>query len=174
MNIHPELAAGLKWGSHLPALVGALVASCGPVLEVGIGHFSTPFLHSWSAAAKRELISLEADAEWGGPFHRKYLSDLHTFDLRAYEHSVPAVIEARKDFGVGFSFGVAFLDHSPGVRRVEDFKLLAPHAAYLVVHDYQDEIEAGIAPLLTSEFEYRIFDEYLPRTLVASLKYAVP
>ena len=178
MNIHPELVAGLKWGSHLPSLVWSLVASCGPVLEVGVGHFSTPFLHSWSQAAKREIISLEADAEWGEPFRRKYLTPLHRFDLRAYELSVPAVIEERKieeakdGITIGSTFGVAFLDHSPGVRRVEDFKLLAPHTAYLVVHDYQDEIEEGIAPLLESGFEYRIFNDYLPRTLIASLKYA--
>jgi hypothetical protein len=50
VNIHPELEAGLKWGSHLPSLAACLASSRGPVIELGVGHFSTPFLHAYCAS----------------------------------------------------------------------------------------------------------------------------
>ena len=64
MTVHPSNKNEVAWTSWLPALAHALGRSVGPVLEIGIGHFSTPFLHEYCKATDRNLVSVEADPQW--------------------------------------------------------------------------------------------------------------
>ena len=152
----------LAWGSHLPPLFACLAASSGPVLEVGVGHFSTPILHAYCMAAYRNLFSVEDHAEWYSEFRTKYQRSGHEFITGDYSVVVPEMAKLK--------WGVAFIDNSPGgKRRADDFTSLISSADFVVVHDYHGENEEAIQPLITvGHILWKVFGDYSPPTLVAS------
>jgi hypothetical protein len=118
------------WGSHIPALVAALVETTGPVLEIRAGHFSTPLLHSLCAAAGRELLTVEGDAQWCERFE----------SLETESHEIRHVASAN---GIALAlgereWGLVFVDNAPDEAR--KFALLSASAltsAVIVCHDAQ-------------------------------------
>ncbi len=153
------------WGSHLPALLACLSDTVGPVLELGIGHFSTPALHAYCGPTDRLLVSVEADPKWYEQF-RKFQGGKHIIIPSDYESWVTGSHEQ--------SWSVVFIDNSPGgKRRADDFQALSRRSIYTVVHDYHKENEEAIAPLLTG-FNYHVTTTYQPPTLVASRTRAIP
>lgn len=80
---------GLAWGSHLPALMAALGAMDGPVIEVGVGHLSTLVPNAFCRSAGRFLASIEDDPEWNELFSKRYASVSHGFYHGKYDEIVP-------------------------------------------------------------------------------------
>ena len=144
--------------SHLPVLMKLIPFTQGDVLEMGIGVYSTPYLH-WACFEKRKLVSYENDKKYMRYF-RRYKNNLH--DLIFVENWEQANIEKPWD--------VAFIDHAPGIRRKEDIKRLANLAKYIVIHDTEPESEndykySEIYPL----FKYRyVFKKNPTNTSVLS------
>ncbi len=102
------------WGSHLPALLACLADTVGPVLELGIGHFSTPALHAYCVQADRTLVSLESDPKWYEQF-RKFQGGKHFIIQADYDWWMSSSCEQ--------SWSVALIDNSPGgKRRADDFQ----------------------------------------------------
>lgn len=162
IEIHPTNKNEVAWTSFMPALGYALGASFGPVLEIGVGHFSTPFLHAFCKASVRPLYSMEGNLDWGDSFRLKYKSNFHPFMVGPYDYATLASHN---------HFGVVFIDNSPGGEgRVAPFKALLGHSDYLVVHDYHRENEEAIKPFLEG-VNYKIYNDYEPPTLLASLKH---
>lgn len=156
----------LMWGSHLPVLAACLAATSGDVLELGVGDFSTPFLHAYCGAAGRKLVSVESDAAWvekvgprfGGQSHRFYCGDYDTLALQ---------LAARE-------WAVVLIDNSPGgARRAQDFSFLRHCAQFVVVHDYWQDNEEHIAPMLNG-INYYVCHRQKPPTLVASMQRPIP
>lgn len=157
MDIHPSNVNEVAWTSWLPALGYALAASKGPVLEIGIGHFSTPFLHEYCRGGGRRLVSIESAQDWRMEFKPEYGGTLfHGFsdNLDDYASLAP--------------WGVVFIDNSPGGKaRLDPFLAFLDHSDYLVVHDYHRENEEAIKPFLGG-VHHKIYDRYQPPTLLAS------
>lgn len=154
----------LAWGSHLTPLLSCVCATEGPVLELGIGHFSTPILHGVCEAMNRQLVSVEDSAEWHVAF-TKYNTPLHDVILSGYDTEAPFLMQ---------DWGTVFIDNSPGgERRKKDFSRFLPMAQFVVVHDYERENEEAIAPLLGG-VTWVVYTEYRPPTLVASIKRKLP
>lgn len=155
-----------EWGSHLPPLMACCAATSGPVLEVGMGDYSTPLLHSYCAAAGRLLISAETNLDWREkfrwcecPHHR--LTDIKDYaELAIFSHQF---------------FGVVFLDHSHGDRRAGDAMLFKDNSEYILIHDAQaDDVMRPLNPLL-QHFPYqKIYERYFPHTIVLSAKRPIP
>jgi hypothetical protein len=114
------------YGTHLPALMRALAATDGPVLELGMGLFSTPFLHYACLLAGRTLVSYENDAAWA-----KFFIDYGYDQLGHRIHVVDSWDKAE----VIMSWDVALVDHSPDEWRVKHIRQLAHYAKYVVIHD---------------------------------------
>jgi len=157
-------AYGPHWATHLPILAKVLAASNGPVLELGIGIFSTPLLHSWCDAEKRFLDSYENDERWTHR-HEHWMTPLHHITYVKNWDDVP--IEKRH-------WGVVFVDHS-GHRREVDAIRAAQYADYVVLHDtngrYDPEYHYSKA---YPYFKYKyIFDKIYPHTTVVSNFYDV-
>src|SRR3990167_11435146 len=100
------------WSSHLPILIKLLSITDGDVLEMGIGFYSTPYLH-WACFEKRRLVSYENNPQYyrynkgytyGNPLHEMYLID--SWDQADIERP----------------WDVALIDHSPEMRRQEEAK----------------------------------------------------
>lgn len=113
--------------SHLVLLTRVFDLSSGPVLEIGTGYFSTLLLHWLATTYRREVVSLENSPGW---YERakKYCNDYHRVEFVA--SWAVADLEGRH-------WGMAFVDHSPGMKRPVEVKRLADHADYIVIHDTQ-------------------------------------
>lgn len=130
------------WSTHLPLLLAAVLKTEGPVLEIGIGNFSTPILHAVCKAMGRDLVSVEDDRQWVATFADEYAGPQHEF-IDGFD-CLPALAERQ--------WGVVLIDESPGTRRGETLKLFGDCADFLVIHDTQDatiaaalaEVSAGL------------------------------
>jgi len=91
----------------MPMLLMAIGATRGPVLEIGVGHFSTPQLHYLCAGMNRRLVSVEQAKDWHDEFAVKYgRTSLHSFRHGEYMDVLPELAK--------LTWSVVFIDHSPG------------------------------------------------------------
>ena len=126
-----------NYGTHLAPLIQAVNKTDGDILELGIGIFSTPYLHYQSLLTKRHLTSIDSEAGWVNRFStsnvsgHKYEGPYHTFI------TVPNWDEAP----IEKPWDVALVDHSPSERRISEVKRLAPFAKYIIIHDSNDRHE---------------------------------
>lgn len=147
----------LGFGTHMPILTAAVLAARpGPVLEYGVGLYSTPLLHLLCEEMDRKLLSLESDEGWLARF----------VDLQTDNHRLIAFPSWEESEGVvdAQTWAVAFIDHGPEERRVVDAKRLASRTEFVVVHDWDGAAQAGISKL----FRYRWESKRGPRTAVLS------
>lgn len=110
----------------------------GDVLELGMGLFSTPYLHYACTGSKRKLLSLENDKGWlrhfkGSTFmHFLYSNEYHQLELvDVYEDS--PLIDKEWD--------VVLVDQTPDLSRKETVKKLANKAKYIIIHDSNPQHE---------------------------------
>lgn len=119
------------WGSHLPILIKVLNISQGPVLEMGMGIFSTPVLHWLCLDSKRELVSYdntpkyyEMNKTFESPRHKVLLIENDDWDSADIDNT---------------HWGLVFIDHHPTARRGVDAIRMADKADYVVIHDSDGE-----------------------------------
>lgn len=122
-----------QWATHLPALVACASETQGPVLECGVGLWSTPVLHAICAATNRPLFSYESNAAWlerFRPYEKIDASARHlvrlvpTWDVFINEH-LPAADS---------HYGLAFVDHGHAPRGPV-VAALRERADIIVMHD---------------------------------------
>lgn len=161
MSIELEIARAMMLrqaataGSHRFGLLRALDATDGPVLELGIGWDSTPYLHAYCAAAERYLLSVENDPQWlvrfdmlGGALPYPFGSPLyhnggeHRFLFLPDSNWAHVPIE-------GTSWGVALVDHADSAQRLVELERLRHTCEIVVFHD------ADCWPTVTLESRYR-------------------
>jgi hypothetical protein len=148
-----------RFGSHLPVLIRAVAITDGPVLEMGMGYGSSPFLHWACATNKRPLVSYENQPEYFR-FARDFAADFH--EVHCISNWTKADIERPWD--------VAFVDYFPGGKRSDSVRRLANFAKYIVIHDSEGRNETKfhyrqIYPLFKWQYNY---NHYLPKTSVLS------
>ena len=125
-----------NYATHLGALIACVNKSEGDILELGVGLFSTPYLHYVATGSKRNLLSLENDKGWlrhfkGSEFmHFLYENEYHKLELvENYENS--SLINKQWD--------VVLVDQTPDLSRKETVKKLAHLAKYIIIHDANDD-----------------------------------
>lgn len=149
----------MGYGTHLPVLAAAVLdARPGPLLEYGLGFYSTPLLHMFAHEQGRVLLSLESDAAWAERF-ADMKSPQHPIEAPPSWEASEAVVDALAD-----QWAVVFIDHGPNERRLVDARRLAHRADRVVVHDWDDAMYAEIAAL----FKYKWRSKCGPYTAVLS------
>lgn len=144
------------YATHLPLLVACVQHTQGPVLELGLGTFSTPVLHALCAEHQRVLYSLESDPLWLREFEH-FATPWHKLVL--VEDWAKTLIEQPWD--------VALVDQAPPIQRVQDVARLRSFAKFIVVHDTENRCYQ-YEPLLTT-FKHRVeWQRYSPWTSVVS------
>lgn len=161
-------------GTHYPALAAVVVNTSGPVLEMGCGDFSTPFLHSLCAPTKRLLVSTDVDKLWISLFLDLECNWHKFIHVNAYAtndhrnnwlHCIDS--DAWNVIGLETHWSVVFIDHTPGSRRPVDVARLRKNTDIFVVHDTEDP-RYGWEPLLSS-FKYKyVYDRYSVTTTIVS------
>jgi hypothetical protein len=157
-----NMNVSIRYSSHLPVLMEVMKRTTGDVLELGPGVFSTPILHWICQVRKRNLLTVESDPKWAYFCRRHYKTHYH-------KHLQVDNWDLAKD-AINKQWDVVLVDHSPSERRVEEIKILANLAKYIVIHDSNEEKDkeyhySTIYPL----FKYRYnFLEVEPNTTVLS------
>jgi len=116
------------YATHQPLLVKHLLRSTGPVLELGIGDYSTPIIHEICAHQRREVWSFDSDSAWVERFSPYRTTSHHIERLADWSSLTP----------LAGGYGLVFVDHSPAERRIVDIRLLIPICDVMVVHDTED------------------------------------
>jgi hypothetical protein len=98
----------------------------GPVLEMGMGVFSTPLLHWLCLDQKRQMVSYDNKREFY-EMNKTFESPAH--QILYVENDDWAATDIDKPWGM------VFVDHHPGIRRGVDAIRLANRADYVVIHD---------------------------------------
>jgi hypothetical protein len=148
-------------GSHLPALLACVVLTDGAVLELGMGEFSTPVLHSLCFRTKR-LLSVDGDQ--AAIFNFSQLAD-DWHEIR-YDFDYRSLDELAKE-----PWSVVLVDNWPSERRAADaLKFLG--AEYLVVHDAD---VPSIGPVIIEAaaklgYNTHLYKRFDPWTLIVSKK----
>lgn len=116
----------LRFGSHLPVLIKLVQITDGPILEMGAGYSSTPFLH-WACFHNKRLLETYEN--------RKKYVDM----FRAYNTDYHKIVHVTDWSSIDFAkpWSIAFVDHSPGRQRRKDIQKLV-HADYVIAHDSEN------------------------------------
>lgn len=148
-----------RYGSHLPVLMKAVTETKGAIVELGIGLYSTVYLHWACFPTKRTLVSYDNSQGWIDHF-KDYRSDFHTICVVSDWNAVPLEKE----------WDVAFVDHAPDMRRGIDAIRLAKHAKYVIVHDSEAKHEHLYGyQMVYPHFKYRLdFTWTYPTTTILS------
>jgi hypothetical protein len=162
-KIHAHMHIG--GGSHLPILMKIMSMTDGPVLELGMGLFSTPFLHWACYDAKRKLTSYE---------NKQHFYELFDFydrreDVNDYSYHEINLVENWDDVVFSGQYSIALIDHNPGPRRKDEIRRLANSVDYMIVHDANGRHDkyykfTEIYPL----FKYRKDITVYPQTTILS------
>jgi hypothetical protein len=115
-----------NYGTHLPCLIRAMEKTNGAVLELGMGVFSTPYLHYQCILSKRKLVSYENFKDWI-QFFFDYGYECDNHEIHFVEKYSDAKIERPWD--------VVLIDQTPDSSRAEEIKRLANLAKYIIIHD---------------------------------------
>jgi len=141
------------WSSHRPLLWRALEATKGnthPILEMGCGDGSTPYLQQYAKDTGRQLISMDSNQKWADKFgavHTQSWDSGEWFYKRAYS--------------------VVLIDHAPGEQRRVALQLFVEYPIHisngvLVVHDSEpvgwNASDYRVRPLF-GRFKYIVDDE---------------
>lgn len=149
----------MRYGSHLPVLTKVVNITKGPILELGIGLYSTPYLHYTCLPVARKLVSFESEAGWIRYFR----------DCRTNFHEVNLVEDWDK-LEISGPWDVAFIDHAPDARRHIEAKRLVNRAKYIILHDSDPENDTLYKySEIYSLFKYRFdYIECKPNTTILS------
>lgn len=127
---HEMMVSG-NYGTHLPCLIKALSKTTGDVLELGIGIFSTPYLHYQCLLSKRHLISIDNESGWVRRFAD---SEFSAYLYRGKYHDFIHV-KNWSDAPIEKPWDVVLVDQTPDSSRTETIKRLIYHAKYIIIHD---------------------------------------
>lgn len=147
------------WATHMPILIRVLELSKGPVLELGMGIYSTPLLHILCENTHRELASYEDNLPWYEA-HANYRSKHHSINLVSKWERVP--IEKTH-------WGLVFIDHADKRRAIDAWRA-RDVADYVILHDSNDYNEKAYHySRIYPSFKYRYnFRRLSPNTTILS------
>jgi hypothetical protein len=118
-------------GTHFPILAAAVARTKGPVMEFGVGDYSTPMLHLMLKGTGRQLTSCDNNEEWLTVFADLYSDEWwHRFRL-CYDWEKWGEIPHYSPISV------AFIDCAPEEGRIQLLKSLADRAHFVVAHDLE-------------------------------------
>lgn len=144
----------IKYGSHFPILTKLVEITDGPILELGVGIYSTSYLHWACFPTKRKLYSFESAEGWIRYFK----------DCQSDFHEVIFIDDWDK-LEINKFWDIAFIDHDPNERRHIEVKRLANNAKYIILHDSEPEHDSKykyseIYPLFKYRFDYTLCKPY--------------
>lgn len=127
-----------NWDNHRPLLWWALEQtkeSNLPILEMGCGEGSTPYLTEYCKKNKKHLISYDYSKEWAEKYNAVHITDWDSINHDQYS--------------------VILIDHSPGERRYIDIDKLKDKCEYMIIHDSEPSATGYMYDKIWNLFPYR-------------------
>jgi hypothetical protein len=136
-----------NYGTHLAALIKAMSKTDGDVLELGMGLFSTPYLHYQCMLSNRKLVSYVN--------FKSYAQFFLDYGYPNANHEI-ILIDDYAHAKINKPWDVVLIDQTPDTSRIIEAKRLANLAKYIIIHDSNGRYEkiyhySKIYPL----FKYR-------------------
>lgn len=103
----------------------------GDVLELGMGLYSTPLLHTLCALQDRILVSIDNDSKWFKE-NQKWATGLHSVSLVKDWNEMLCDADSTH-------WSVVFIDEKPAKNRIKSIKKFANFANFIVIHDSEPE-----------------------------------
>jgi len=144
-----------RYSSHLPVLRAAIERTSGPILELGCGESSTPFLHAQAARLSRRLVSIETERDWWQKF-QGLANETHWVRLIPDWKNWDAFCRQKWD--------VVLVDSAPDLTRAAVLPWLG-HVRYVLVHDTEPEQAENYPGLTKALADYPAEAEYRPAGL---------
>lgn len=149
-----------KYATHIPTLLRLVEATKGPILELGMGIFSTCLLDMMCTLPKRKLVSYDNDRNWFLE-NEKWVSEFH--EVRFLMNWDKADVD-------NTHWSIVLIDHRPAVRRRVDAVRLKDKADFILLHDSEPEIDrfyrySGIYKHFKYVYHYT---KCLPNTTIVS------
>lgn len=156
-----QIKFSFRYGSHMPVLLQALLRTRGDILEMGAGIFSTPMIHAFTVAQRRNALTLENYPRWQ-----------RWFSIYENQYHKVKFINSWNDAEVEKPWDVVLVDQTPDHERHLAIKKLSKLARYIVIHDANLGGNADrqykyskVFPLFKYRFDYRDSE---PNTTVLS------
>jgi len=115
-----------NYGTHLAALIKAMSKTNGDVLELGMGLFSTPYLHYQCMLSNRKLVSYEN--------FKTYAQFFLDYGYPNANHEINIIDDYAKA-NIDKPWDVVLIDQTPDSSRIIEAKRLANLAKYMIIHD---------------------------------------
>lgn len=151
---------GKNRGSYMPVLSHLVNQTTGPILELGVGFCSTPYLHWVCYPKRRKLVSYENNPEYY-EFAKSWEDDFHQIRL----------ITDWKIADLSEPWAIAFVDHSSRLGRGREAARLT-HADYVILHDTENSGERryryGRASLMF-KYKFKYTGAYPPTSVWSNL-----
>lgn len=129
-----KMNVSARYGTHLPALIKTVELTDGDILELGMGVFSTPYLHYKCMLDDRKLVSYENYKDWMDFFvHYGYPSKNHEIKF----------VDKYSDADIEKEWSVVLIDQTPDSSRVEEARRVANLAQYVIIHDSNENMESN-------------------------------
>jgi len=127
-----DLVLTKEYTTHIGVLIKMVLASEGPILELGGGLFSTPLLHWMCEDNQRLLYTYEHNQD--------FMTFLERFNSNS--HHVISVDNWETVKFPEIHWGMVFIDHNPGrhhVQKRQDAALkLKNNSDFIVIHDTEE------------------------------------
>jgi hypothetical protein len=123
--------------THYPLLAGVIAKTTSNILELGVGHYSTPMLSFISKATRRTVVSVDTDQDWIDFFEKSYNSLDHHFICTDGNNISNAFLKHHA--WENALWDVAFIDCAPADDRVNCIEILRERSKYIIVHDAEPE-----------------------------------
>lgn len=178
--------------THQRCLIGSVLKTTGPILELGTGWYSTPILHEIAVSQQRHLVTLDNNKYWLEQFKATNWQSVtplpigleHEFHLFHYVEWWDDVRLKVRDYfpeSEKNRWSVVFVDNGPPIERYylmrrfffEIEKNLQKEPTVFVFHDTEDYHPYGYSRIIP-KFRYKFTDKaQLAHTTVCSNEFDV-
>lgn len=145
--------------SHQRALIAAIIRTTGPILELGVGWYSTPLLHELATGLQRRLWTFDNNEHWLKQF-KSLENKWHKLELVGWWKEI--IEPLSRGFPPGHSdkrFGVCFVDQGQPIEREYAIRALKDRVDIFVMHDTEEGRAYGYDRLLG----YHRYGEEIPK-----------
>lgn len=165
--------------THQQALMAAVARTTPnePVLELGIGEYSTPLLHEICEAQGRYLRTVTQDPVWYAKYKSFHREGRHDIILLPGGRKLSTWQEGKRNldppphdprYNNDSHWEVVFVDQAPGNARVWSIEYLRPHTHIFVVHDAEEREHYGYGPIFDSFPHRKLYKRLKPHTILLS------
>lgn len=123
------------YNSHFVPWAFAYQFSSGPILEMGSGHYSRPFLHALGLKEKRQLSITDTSKDWEMTFIDHRPGERRKVDIKRFSKS-SAIVVVHDSQEPGYQYEGAFDLYRYGM----DYKCFTTHSTLLSNEVNFDEI----------------------------------